>query len=421
MFDYKHSTFLSGGLALLALVSLPLSNAQAEGFYIPMHSPVTTATAVAGAAAKAWDSTIIYYNPAGMTELDGAQTALSIDASFGQNDTSNNGSTILGASTGNIDGDDSLPTQPLINNFAAWPIVEDKLWFGMGGATPFGNATKYDPDWAGRYDSIKSELLTVNVQPTLAYKVTPWMSVGAGLNVEYIEVTTTQAINNGVTEGNARLKGEDIGFGYNVGAHFRVSDKTNVGVAYRSHIEHDLEGDYKVTGVPGLNEESKASAEITLPDILSIGVSHEIDEKWTALAQFSYFGWDSYDVIQPTRKGGAVIQTINAQYDNTIAASVGAEYKVNDKWTVRGGYQFDETPTDNQFTSTSVLGGDRHNFAAGFSYYPNEKWSYEVGFLHGFIDDNNVVATQNAGLAQVNIQRDNSTYQVLSIGFNYKF
>lgn len=458
-----NKTDRSFGLKLLtasvtASLLLSPASAQAAGFFLQEQSVTALGSAFAGAGAEARDASIMFYNPAGMAQLKGGAQitgGVSVLKAWANND--DQGSTITSVTgvaapaltptlaTGDAggDSDNPIPVTAIPNLYAATPIspISDDLWAGIGFSVPFGLSTKYHGEWAGRFDSKKSVLRVIDIQPTLAYKVNDYFSIGGGVNVQRASAELTNAVSNGVNEGEAKLKGHDWSVGYNLGVIVKPFEETTFGLTYRSKVDHDLKGNVIVTGagpgtvpvtlggvpittttLPGLTEDSNGGAKLNLPDIIMLSASQGITDKWKLLGQVNYFHWGRFNEIRATRSSdGSVAELVPEDYGNTFSYGVGAEYAWRPDTTFRFGYQFDQTPTHSPFRDTRVPDGNRHNFAGGISYDISKNFTLNGAVSYSFMQDSNVSVSRNAGLADVEISRDDTTFLFGAVGVTYKF
>jgi long-chain fatty acid transport protein len=164
-----------GGARLALLVVA--ADVYAAGFYVPPQGAVGVGLAQAGKAARANDGSTVYSNPAGMTQLDGALVQGGIDFIVPDINIKNAGSTSATPGTGGaallysgVKGEAGEVT-PIPSLYLAYPMRNKNLWLGLAITSPFGLALDYGNDWFGRYDSIKSKLLTIDFAPSLAYKI----------------------------------------------------------------------------------------------------------------------------------------------------------------------------------------------------------------------------------------------------------
>lgn len=420
----RHTTKLL--LSLSALAILTPAAANAAGFYIQEQSVRGLGSAFSGSVTSIDDASTIYFNPAGMTKLDRAQVNAGVHLLVPSAELDDTGSTFLGAPVGGGDGGNPYNPTPVPNGFAAMPLLDDNsLWGGIGVTAPFGLASDYGDDWFGRFDSIKTELKVINIQPSLAYKATNWLSIGAGVDIQYADAELTSAVSDTLAEGESKLKGDDWSVGYNVGLIIKPVETTEIGMHYRSAISHELDGRISVEGLTGLvptapNFTTGGTADLDLPDMATFGVAHQVTPDLRLMAQATWFGWNNFQDITAISDAGAELTSVTQNYQTTWAFAVGAEYDINDQWTVRGGYQFDETPTTDEFRTSRTPDGDRNWFSLGATYNWNPNMSIDMAATYINVDDGVINVSRNNGLAAVNADTDGDV-GIFALGLNYKF
>jgi long-chain fatty acid transport protein len=397
--------------ALYALL-LPCK-AEAGGFYLPTQSGSSIGLATAGSAARAQDGTTVFYNPAGMTALgrgfvEGGGFLTLNKASI--RDTGSAAATpgTLGAPvplTGDPHGE-PFAVIPVPNQYAAQPWLGGTLWLGLAVTAPFGSAGKYQQDWFGRYDSIETTLTVLDVAPSLAYRVTDSLSVGGGIDVQYAYAKLVSALPNTLnpggptpsTDGRSVLEGDDWSVGFNVGIWLRLGDATRVGLHYRSGIMHRLEGTAEVSGLTGplsaANGTSRASADLDLPGFVTLGVAHKLTPALTVLGEFQWFNWQTSDELRVKFANGQADLVRPQHYRNTVAVAVGVEYALTERWTLRSGVRFDETPTRDNFRSSSFPDSNYVVAAIGAGYAWGSRLVLDVGYAHGFFFSDEINLTQ---------------------------
>ena len=207
--------------ALLATTAAP---AIAGGFFLQEQSPLDVGRAFAGSAAIGDSAATIWYNPAGMTNLPGPPVeswSPPLDATRHQPAP---GRTLAGPAgtfpSGGANGGNPFSNPVFIpSGFASYQVGE-KLWVGLGISAPFGLKVVYDDGYFGRYDSLRSDLRSYNIQPSVAYKITDHISIGGGVDVQYFKATLTSALPNLSPlqpDGLLRIKGNDWSVGWNLG------------------------------------------------------------------------------------------------------------------------------------------------------------------------------------------------------------
>ncbi len=313
---------------------------------------------------------------------------------------------------------------PVPNAYIAYPWMNGQLWTGLGVSAPFGLANEYDEDYFARFDSTETELLTINVSPVVAFQAAPWLSLGGGVDIQYADAELKNTVGGfsalTAPEGEATLKGDDISVGYNLGFLVTPMEGTDIGFSYRSAISHELDGDISLVGAGPLDFASSGSADLDLPDIWTLGVAQDLNDQWRLMGQVTRFGWSNFQEIAAVRDDAVAVDPVVQNYQNTWAFAIGAEYAWTPEWTFRAGYQFDETPTTDEFRTTRTPDGDRNWFTLGATYDINEKFSLDMAGAYIDVGSEEISVTRNGTGAQVNADTDGSV-GILSLGLNYKF
>lgn len=391
-------------LPAFAFALFASASASAGGFYLQEQSSVGIGRAFAGEAALGKDPSTVYFNPAGMTRLDGAMVELGATALLLHARQSDRGSTRgvpgvgqvpVSGGTGSNPFDDIIPI-PTVH--AAMPLTTDKrLWAGISVSAPFGLVVKYDEDWFGRYDSVKSEVLTYNIQPSFAYRLSDILSVGAGVDVQYIDATLTSALPNLSplqSDGGLRINGNDWSVGYNVGV-LVEQGPVRAGIHYRSRIEHRLDGYFRVEGLLGplaaANREIDAEAPITLPEIITISLAYE-KSGWRGLFSANFYNWSRFEAIRVYDKDDNLLADSPQNYRNTHGYHLGVERDLSPRHTVRAGFAYDETPTTDAYRTTRVPDGDRYWATAGADLH-HGPWTLTGSYAHVFVTSEDINRT----------------------------
>jgi long-chain fatty acid transport protein len=422
--------------------------ADAAGFALIEQSPSQVGNAFAGGAASAEDASTIYFNPAGMTQLSGRQIVVGVHGVKPSAEFNNNGShmnaplTALPLSGGN--GGDAGGWGAVPNLYVSWQL-SDQWFIGLGVNSPFGLTTDYDSNWIGRYQGIKSDLMTVNINPSIAYKVNDKISLGAGLSAQYIDADLTKAIDFGTIcnggapipagcgvgltpqggDGGQELKANGWGYGFNLGALFQVSPDMRIGVAYRSQIKHELDGDSTLTGVPVALRTSRtfqntsASADLTLPDSASVSVYQQFGEKWAMMGDITWTHWSTFDELRVKFSNGAADNVTPENWSNTWRVSLGLTYQVNEAWKLRGGVAYDQTPVSDTYRTVRIPDNDRTWLAVGASWRFTPAASLDFGYAHLFVKDASINKSEPVSGTVIGTY-DNSV-DIVSLGLSYRF
>lgn len=394
------------------------TTAHAAGFYLQEQSVSGLGSAFAGQTAMPRDASIIYFNPAGMTYLEGCNGNIGVHLIAPYADIDDRGSDAPLALANGGDTDNPYSLSPVPNAHYSHQI-NDRLWLGVSVTAPFGLSNEYSDGWFGRYDSLESDLKTINVQPSMAVKLTDTLSLGLGVDVQYADAKLTSAAFGG-TEGLSTLKGDDISFGYNIGFMVDATPDTRLGLHYRSQINHKLDGKIIAEGTTAADRNDNGKANLNLPEMISFGLAHELNEKTTLLAGATWFGWDNYERITAINDAGVTVSNIPQNYKNTWAVNIGAEYVYSDTWTLRGGLQYDETPTQDGFRSTRTPDGDRIWVSAGATYNVTDRMAWDFAVTYINVAEENISLRRNNNLATIEAE-SSADIGIVAIGLNYKF
>ena len=385
----------SAGIAILAGVAAA-PKAHASAFYIEEQSVRGTGRAYSGEVADTGVESL-WWNPAAIADTPGEMYigANSILTSATVHDT---GSTLTGPFGTRPVGGSPNQYDPVlfgvVPNSAGSFRINDRFAIGLSFAAPFNFTSQYDADSFARYDSLKARLTTLDAQLTGAMKVTDWLDFGVGFNTEYTSANLAQAypgIVPGEPDGNLDLKGDSYDFGYTVGA--RVHEGPwSFGASYKSAITHDLDGRVELNGSPSvaplIDARSNGTAKFTTPWIATVGARYRILPRVTLNVQAERFGWSEFNSID-VNAGPVLSQTIVEGYRDTTSGAVGVDYDVTNRWVMRAGVGYDQSPIQLKYRNTFVPDSDRMLYTVGTSYKATPKLTLEGAFEYvAFRGDN---------------------------------
>lgn len=433
---------LASLLAGLSLISLTRT-ALASGFAITEQSVTNLGTGASGGAAGLDDISTIFFNPAGLMRLpdDGAVVGAGY-VIFPSLNFTNQGSEIapgvpkVGGNGGNAGVTSFIP-----NLYAAYR-VSDRMKLGIGVNTPFGLSTEYDSNWVGRYQAIKSELITININPTVAYQVTDNLAIGAGLNVQYAEAELSNAIDFGgilaaggaailpqQADGAVNISGSDWSVGYNFGILYEPTETTRIGLAYRSAINHNLRGnaDFTTPAVAvaagltatGLFTDTTASARLNLPDTLSLGINQKLSPRLALTGDVTWTNWSDFQELRVDFDSPQPDTVVPENWFDTVRVGVGLTYELNSTWTLRGGVAYDPTPVPQEFLTPRIPDSDRTWLSFGFSYEPSRNLSLDLAYTHVFLPNRDINATEEG--AGTLVGNYTSSIDIIGAQLNWRF
>jgi long-chain fatty acid transport protein len=445
------------------------------GFALQENSGSGLGNAFAGGAAVAEDASTLWSNAAGMARLGSGQVAGALNL-IQPSLKFRNANSIAAAQQplGNEGGDaGSLNFVP--NLYVTMPI--DKQWsVGLGVNAPFGLVTEYENGWIGRFQGLKSDIQTINVNPAVAWKVTENLAIGLGASYQHIDATFTSNVNYSAAllsgasqsglfsapelgllaqsasglQSNVEVTGTDYSWGWNLGVLVDLTPEHRIGMHYRSAIKYTVTGDVSFANpalpaldptiagktalvAAGLNSQrlynSAISSQIKLPEFINLSYFGKLNAQWDLMADLQYTGWGSIQQLTFTRSDGSPLQTTQENFDDAWRFAVGANYRHDAQWMFRGGVAYDQSPVQDAYRTVRLPDADRTWLALGAQYRFSQKLWFDVGAAYLWVRSASIndIGSTNLGIAPsaaqnglVNGTYDNST-AILSAQLTYAF
>ena len=431
--------------------ALAAADANAAAFQLKENSAKGLGRAFAGSGSAEGDASIIAVNPAGMRQLDGTLiqgdlSAISFKAEFkGQ------GRKPTGAAQTGGDGGDAGMIAPVPAAYFHMPIGE-KAHFGVSLTAPFGFKTEYDNGWVGRYSGLKTDLKAIDLGFAASYDVNPYVSFGASVFVEHLTIELSNNIDFGTALAQARVpgyapgsadgkltvEGDNNAVGWTVGGLFSIDENTHIGLSYRSKVTHKITGgdatflmpnDNGRTATilgqtqPGQFVSTSGKATVKLPASATLSVTHKVNDRWTVMGDVTRTAWSTaFDSVTIDYASAQKDSVLDFGYRDTTFVSLGADYKLSDTVTLRGGVALDQTPTTDAHRDVRVPDTSRKWLSLGVGWTPSANTEYNFGYTHLFTSDPNVniqPTTNNQGnslAGKYKVRGD-----VLAASFQYKF
>lgn len=388
--------------ALLTAAALSAQTASAAGFQLTEQSSLGAGRAYAGAGIVGDDLSAVHYNPAGMTLLPGTQMQagsvwIEVNAEYdGKDGSSENG---------------RYKGQAIPAGYITHQLTDD-VWLGLGLTVPFGMGTDYGKDWKGAERGYTSTILTFDINPNVAWKVNNFLSVGGGISLQYAKAKLGARLLNeaGYNVGNGKINADSWDWGWNFGAMLTLSEKLRVGLSYRSSITHDAEGDFdyepsSISPLPAKTFDSKAT--VKTPDTIMFTATWEATDNLRLSSLIRWAKWSNFKTLTIKNEASYPYTDFGSKpYDNdwedTWLFSVGADYKLNDAWTVRGGVAYEKDPvSDNKNRMAVIPDTDRLWLSVGATWHAAKNFQIDGGFSYlkgiGNRDLYNEAGTQKLG------------------------
>lgn len=377
---------------IVTICLLLTSSTVALGSGFSIYEASVRANGMLGAfSAYADHVSTIYYNPAGLADLDGFRfsggaTIIAPRSSF-RNLTPR---APRGAEFDMVEESFLVP-----NAFASYQI-KDGLTFGVGVYAPFGLGTEWDEDWVGRGGSIKAEIATLFANPAIGYKLPNFgigdVRIGAGLLISVFgDVQLKRAVTSFTPEGTFNLDGDmkEAAFGYNLGLLYSPIDMLTFGFTYRSNVEMEFEGDATFSNLPvGFPSTAGGGATIDMPESFVVAANIKPTDRLTLELDYVWWGWTSFDELRikfdQTIPALASDELVNERnFQNSYQIRIGGEYTglFVDNLTARAGFAYDENPIQDRFVDPTLPDSDRLLFSGGLTYTVNSMVDIDAAYI----------------------------------------
>lgn len=398
----KHFTLK---LAAAATLSAALSSAAvAGGFMLTEQSVAGLGRAYAGAGIVGDDLSAVWYNPAGMSLLSG--TAVQMGAVVADLDlevTTNSSATFDNGRNGTKENGRKHGV-PVPNMYLVHQIKDD-MWFGLGITVPFGMATEYDNNWAAADKGMNAEVKVFDINPNVAFKLTDTLSFGAGVSLQYMtaQFEQRQALNvDHPQAGNVRvrLNADGWAWGGNLGFMWQPTENVRVGLAYRSQVNHKADGYLKtdLTTYPIPTQSFKSNdghAEMSAPHVITLTGTWKATEALRLSSLVRWTNWSSFDKLPisgsslyaATSLLGPATATDKTEatykWKDSWLFTVGADYDINDEFTVRGGVGYEISPVDDdKYRSATIPDTDRLWLSMGATWHASKNLQGDFGIAY---------------------------------------
>ena len=368
--------------------ALASTEALGSGFMVRENSAASVGMAFAGNGSRADTPATVFNNPAGMTRLTDDEVELGI-AGIIPNVEFHGTASARGAPLSGTNGDNAGRVVIVPN--LSWTFgLTDRWKAGLAVTVPFGLGVAYDSPWVGRYLNIKTSALAIDINPNVAYRLSPGLSLGAGISAQYLKLDTTTAIPQfaifgpGAPDAFYRFNAHDWAFGYNLGALVELDGATRVGLTYRSQVDHRIKGDLDFTGTsPILGLVSgPAAANAHLPATAGASITKDLSSDLSLSADIQFSQWSVFKRV--------VIESANPPFPNeeryrdSWMVSVGGVYRLDDIWKLRAGLAWDQTPVTDAFRAVTLPDEDRYLLGVGFGYKLSDAASLDGAYEHSF-------------------------------------
>ncbi|MED5387457.1 MAG: OmpP1/FadL family transporter [Pseudomonadota bacterium] len=426
----------TGVVLVGSALSLLAGNAAASGFSVSYQSVSALGTAYAGAGVLSENAANQWYNPATLAglkqaELSAAVHQVWVDTTFEADRDGSFAGLIPQSGVGPGDFED---VEPFVGSLFLAVPVSDMVTFGLGVNAPFGTKIEYEDNWgnsyltplgpvsAGDLYSTESDLKTYNINPSIGVQLTDALSVGVGVSYQRLDAD----IRNAAT----RLDGDDDSYGWNLGLTYSPDDNNHFGVAYRSKIEYDVEGDITFSqlganltnfqaGGPVVAPGSySGEASVDLPASLQLSYAGDLSDRTQILMGVEWMEWSSLDELVVESDQLAFNPTETFDWENTVRYSLGVRHDVNETMVLRAGVAQEESTQGTDNRSAISPDSDRVWVTLGAGFNPAENMTIDVGYAHIFVEDADINRTDKGAQLKGTYELD---ADVIGAQLSYRF
>jgi len=360
----------------------------------------------AGEAAVVEDAGTNWYNAAGLVYLPAQVVASVIDVYAPTTFTGNTTARSLLGPAFDFHGTGRASSHPnaiLPAVHVALPIT-DKLAFGYSIVPAWGFTEDYGRSSIVRYDLIKVETKTLDIAPSLALKLNNQWSIAAGPDIHYFSVHSQSAVfTEPLTVGDslAKFSGSDWVLGGHFGVLFRLNDDTRIGLNYRTRMTMELNGPSTFILNGGATTSTNSfKLTVPLPATTTLSAYRQLTCNWAVMGTIAYDQWSALgqyyarnykqppSILNPAGIIPVVTQPQNMH--DTIDVSVGAHYRLNEQWLLRGSIKYEPTPTNDTYRDVSFPDGEKLGLQIGSRYQMTKKLAVDLLYGHVFVKTKNI-------------------------------
>src|SRR5690554_365703 len=404
----------------------------AAGYYVDEQSAIRLGDAFSGGAASASDASAAYYGPASMIlvrdEVAINASAVSVSSRFNGDATTLGDAPIQGTQAKNS-STDVLPSLYFVKH------LDPDLAIGGFINAPYATASEFGKQSVARYQAADSEITGIDIGASFALRVHEKVTIGGSLIAQYLKAKTgvavdaqaacmgdlptndctamfgfTSELGSNTYDGYFEMEGHNTVMGIQLGVLVELTDNSRIGFNYRTEMKHSLAGDATVNfsnnpnsqdfataaGLIPANGTAKGRVEMTTPESASISYFHQLNDL-SLQADFTYTDWTSFNTLD-IESNDPAIQALTSEpkvhnWRESYRIAVGANYKLDEKITVRGGMAFDTTPIKSQYVQPDFPFGNYKAISLGATYSISQDTTININIQHTLKQERDMYST----------------------------
>ncbi len=396
----------------ICLTAVP-SSVYGSGF--ALFEAGARGSALAGAmTARADDPAAIFYNPAGLVQVSGFQVMGGVSFIIPRVEVVTNAGGAGGVEAPNLMESHTAA----VPHFFTSDQLGDKVWLGLGLNSPFGLGIKYNDLWVGGANVIKADIATLNLNPTVAVKITDHISAGAGLDLMYFNFDMKRILPLPfIGPQSLHVEGDTWGLGFNAGLHLKPRDNLSLGISYRSQVREQVNGPAQFQPYSTLN--APASGSVILPDMIFTGIMFRPLEKFSVEVGTIWTHWSLFRNFNVKFDNPLGTLSERKSWHDTWRGQVGVEYRALPWLDLRTGYAMENEPMPDRYVDYLVPSFNvRHNFTFGTGF----RWqamTIDLAYSLVYMPDRTVNTSVATGVLPSTFQGRLSHVFVCSLGYKF--
>lgn len=406
------------GLVLVGTAALLSFDTQAAGFQLNEHSAVGLGRAFSGEAAYGDNASGIARNPALATRFEAPQVSAGLTYISPGIDTQ--GEVMYAASPAAVDASQSdIANDAWVPNIYVVLPVNERWSLGLALNSNFGLSTEYGSDYSAADIADEAEIITYNVNPSVAFQLSDTLSVGVGVSVTKAEATFATSLPFGPVSGAQviKLDGDDIAYGWNAGVAWQVSSDLRLGLGYRSQIELSLEGDARSDIIPSFNQ--SASLALTLPAGTELSGVYQLSPAWEVSASIVHTDWSVFEELTVNFDDGVDVLLKEEQFKDSLRYGLAIAYRMSDQLRLRAGLALDKGAVQSHYRSLSIPDTDRVWYSAGMTYQLGHGLSVDMALA--YLDGDKVDLTETSSLGSQFVGTTRGDAELFAASLNYQW
>lgn len=382
------------------------SHAMAAAFQLWEQDAASVGNFHAGYAAAAFDASTAFYNPAGINRFKEQQFVLAGDAIV--TDFKYRGT--VGVNT--IENGMLMPVNAQGGNFAMIGAMHyvapynDTIAFGLSVDAPFGLKVNYGKQTPLQYASTVTSVRVIDISPVVSFKFNNHLSFGIGPDAQLMkgEFDSVGTLGGGISDTTSVNVANDTAYGFHTGLLYEFNENTRVGLSYHSQVVHHLTGNSTFSGPlaalgtdadTGVLRASGSRVNLTLPPYTALSVYHKINPNVAVMGSVIYTQWSVLrnlvlqnvaGISDSLDRSTTLLVIIPQYFHNSFTASVGVDYFLTDKITLRGGVGVDQTPINDAYRNVQLPDSTRYAFALGGHIQSTQTLGFDLGWTHLFMN-----------------------------------